>query len=184
MPFLLVLTRQLEMSAFEACEEACSFIRVFGSKELPSTATRNVRLSLGGESISHLEPSNASEPLQLNLLERGFPLFVSVRNGHGLRAAAPALGLEALPAAMLFSVAEWSSVAVLGEGRALPSPRATAPSSCEELETRRHIHSAPGKVQGIDLHLDILTRTYIVYYNYIIMCICCICDNKRYHIDI
>ena len=127
MPFLLVLTRQLEMSAFEACEEACSFIRVFGSKELPSTATRNVRLSLGSERISPLEPSNASEPLEPNLLERGFPWFV----------------------------------AVLGEGRALPSPRATAPSSCEELETRRHIHSAPGKVQGIDLHLDILTRTYI-----------------------
>ncbi|CAE7461846.1 aglC [Symbiodinium natans] len=131
-PFFALLTSKLETGGFVPCAEECVFMRYSGVPHLPSTAAENVELTTG-------KPGG---------WWAGFPLFVSVRNGHGIRASYPpvsSLQTWLLTPGAVLTVGPWvyTSAALKWDSSnqvAFPdTEEVNDPDQCEHKHVRQHI---------------------------------------------
>ena len=141
-PFVAVFIQQRKPSDYVACtaEAACCFIRYFETPDMPATTVLNVKRS----AVNITNPASG--------WSAWLPMYVSVENGHGIRAASPSLSFSNsipllyayLPAVFSFQVAKVA---------ALPSNEYATKGYCEEPESLDSIrdHLGGGPCRNISL---------------------------------
>ena len=130
-PFVAVFIQERRSSDYMACskEEACCFIRYFGTSDLPATTAANIELS------SAIIATPAFRGLQW------LPMYVSVRNGEDFHAAAPQVSFAnsipllyaCLPAAFSFPLATSVSLPGFQATETQQTPFASIPLRAKEF---------------------------------------------------
>ena len=141
-PFVAVFIQSRKAADYVACtEEApCCFIRYFGTSDIPATTVFNVERSAANITSPAFGWSS------------WLPMYVSVENGHGLRAASPTLSFFSsipllyayLPAVFSFQVAK---VAALASNQHATQEYCQEPASLDSL----HDHLGGGPCRNISL---------------------------------
>ncbi|CAE7831070.1 aglC [Symbiodinium sp. CCMP2592] len=144
-PFLAVLTRDMDPSDFHACDDECYFVRYAGVPSLPSTAVENVERTTGNK--TGWWPS--------------FPLFVAVQTGQSVQASYPPIlspwvWLQTPGAAYFLGPYMYTAAVLLLDNSShtefISSANAT-PTQCQEYDTRTKIenHLVQGRIRVIYL---------------------------------
>ncbi|CAE7853329.1 aglC, partial [Symbiodinium microadriaticum] len=147
LPFLAVLTRDMDASDFHACDDGCYFIRYAGVPRLPSTAVQNVERTTAAGNKTGWWPC--------------FPLFVGVQTGKSLNASYPPIldpwvWLQTPGAAYFLGSYMYTATVLLLDNSShtefISSAKATN-ATCGERDTRNNIenHLFQGRIRVIYL---------------------------------